>query len=118
MSRIVIQVGMTDEELLQRADDAERRWKAGEITEDEPTYVVFGSWEELTKTLTPKRLELLRHLHQHPEVSIYALAKVLKRSYANVHADVEALVAAGLIERDNEGVRADFDSLTAEVAFA
>ncbi|MBV9286799.1 MAG: helix-turn-helix domain-containing protein [Hyphomicrobiales bacterium] len=64
----------------------------------------------MVRTLSPKRLELLRHLHRAPARSIPALAQALSRDYRRVHEDVEALEAAGLINRDESGLRADYDA--------
>ncbi len=68
------------------------------------------TWELMVRTLSPKRLELLRHLHRNPARTIRALADALGRDYRRVHEDVEALEAAGLLERDKTGVRADYDA--------
>jgi predicted transcriptional regulator len=66
--------------------------------------------------LTPRRLELLRHLHRRPVPSIAALARALGRDYKRVHADVEALAAAGLIDRAPTGLRADYGEIRASIA--
>ena len=77
----------------------------------------FENWDVLVRTLSVKRLELLRHLHRHPVVSILALAKALGRDYRNVHADVEALTAVGLIERsDSGGLRTEYDGIQTSIA--
>lgn len=54
----------------------------------------------MVRTPSPKRLELLRHLHRNPVRTIRALATALGRDYHRVHEDVDALEAAGLLERD------------------
>ena len=116
MSEVKITVGESFDDLIARAEDAERRSRAGLITKDEPTYINFESWEQLTSTLTPKRLEVLRYLHRNPAASVRRAAADLGRSYANVHADVEALTAAGLVERDENGLHAQYDEITARIA--
>jgi predicted transcriptional regulator len=50
--------------------------------------------------ITPKRLVLLEALHSSGAMNVNALAKLLHRSYANVHEDVKVLESVGLIERD------------------
>ena len=45
--KVIITIGMTESDIARLAADACRRWNAGEITEDEPTYVNFRSWREL-----------------------------------------------------------------------
>lgn len=113
MTELKITVSEGFEAVLERAAEAERQWRAGETRGDAATHLNFESWEQLTRTLTPKRLELLRHLHRQPAASVHALARALGRAYANVHADVDALVGAGLIDRPAEGgLRAEYDVLT------
>ena len=65
--------------------------------------------------LSPKRLEMLRHVRQHP-ANITELAKILGRDYKRVHADVSALAHAGLIVRDENGIRAPYASVQATVS--
>jgi predicted transcriptional regulator len=82
------------------------------------SHVTFESWEGLTKVLTTKRLELLRHLHAHPATSIAELARALGRDYKRVHEDIGILSAAGLVERTDEGIlRAGFDEIRTSIAF-
>ena len=64
----------------------------------------------MVRVLSPKRLELLRHVHQNPAKNIRVLAQALGRNYRRVHEDVEALEAAGLLDRDKEGLRAEYDA--------
>jgi predicted transcriptional regulator len=116
MTELRITIGEPFEAMLERAEAAEHAWRAGLVSEPAATHLNFGSWEQLTRTLTPKRLELLRYLHRSPAASVRALATTLGRAYANVHADVEALAEAGLIERDAEGLRADYDEITTRMA--
>ena len=68
--------------------------------------------------MTPRRLELLRHVHRHGARNIRALAIALGRDYRRVHEDVEALVKAGLLDRDENGLRADYETLKIETRVA
>jgi predicted transcriptional regulator len=63
--------------------------------------VYFHDFKTLLRYITPKRLVLLEVLHASGAMSVNALAKLLKRSYANVHEDVKVLESVGLIERDS-----------------
>ena len=63
-------------------------------------HLVFESARTLFAELTPARIDTLDYLCRHGPMSIYALAKALKRNYSNVHADVEKLLAHGLAEKD------------------
>ena len=69
-----------------------------------------------SRVLTVKRLDLLRHVHRQPAMSVRALAKALGRDYSNVHADVQALNAAGLLDVAENGVRADYDTIDTKIA--
>jgi predicted transcriptional regulator len=80
------------------------------------TNLTFFNLEAMLATLSPKRLELLRHIHQHPVTTVAELAKALGRDYKRVHEDVTSLVEAGLLERDKEGIRAPYDRVQAIVS--
>ncbi len=69
--------------------------------QDERLY--FESAEMLLKTLTPKRLELLRAVRHLKETSIRALSKDLNRDYKNVYSDVQALEQIGLLLKHKNG---------------
>ncbi|WP_448192074.1 HVO_A0114 family putative DNA-binding protein [Azospirillum sp. sgz301742] len=74
------------------------------------------SWETLTKTLTGKRLDLLRYLHRRPATGVADLARALGRDYERVSEDVEALAEVGLIDRTEDGVHADYDEIRTTIA--
>jgi predicted transcriptional regulator len=85
------------------------RFERGEtVVEDRLT---FENWQALFNVLTPKRYELLQHVHKHPEQSIRALARALGRDYKRVHEDVKTLSEAGLLEQDGDGIRADYEAI-------
>jgi predicted transcriptional regulator len=113
MSKLNLHVG-TMEDMGERFISAWTRAEAGEDFQER--HLTFPSWEELTAALTPKRLELLRHLHREGADSINALAKTLNRDYKNVHEDVTVLEGAGLIVRDGNRLSAPWDTVTAEMA--
>lgn len=93
-------------------------WQAADagkpVTPKEALY--FDNMPQLLSTLTPTRWLLLEALRSHGAMSIYALAKQVKRNYSNVHSDIGKLFALGLVEKDNKGlvfvpwdeIRADF----------
>lgn len=62
-----------------------------------------------------RRFRLLRHLHGHPEPSVSALARSLKRQFRRVHGDVVALEGAGLVDRSSGTVAATADRLSVEI---
>ena len=89
-----------------------RAWKNASSGKDPEATIGLGSIAELTALLSPKRMELLRHVAQSPGLSIKALAQALARDYKNVHTDVSELEARHLLERDEAGrVIAPYDQL-------
>lgn len=96
--------------------NAWHRMERGEDVNEK--HVSFETWETMVRALSPKRLELLRHVHQNPAKNIRALAQALGRDYRRVHEDVNALEAAGLLDRNKEGVRADYDALDVRMRVA
>lgn len=108
---IQVHVGENLNTIGERVVGAWRRAERGALTgRNAEIHIGFETWETLVRTLTPKRLEMLRHLHRRPAKSIRALAEALGRDYRRVHEDVEALHAAGLLDRDETGLRADYDA--------
>jgi predicted transcriptional regulator len=103
-----IHVGESLDQIGARAVSAWRRMERGEEVDEK--HISFETWETMVRVLSPKRLALLRHLHQSPAKNIRALAQALGRNYRRVHEDVAALQAAGLLDRDKEGLRAEYDA--------
>ena len=96
-----IEISSTDDSMRQFADV----WRQAERGEEvEPFYSVgFESMAELISTLTPKRWELIERLYREGSMSIYALAKHLKRDYKNVHTDVKVLSELEIIQETEDG---------------
>jgi predicted transcriptional regulator len=118
MKNLEIHVDESAEAMARRFIDA---WHRAQGREDrggaiEEHHLSFESWAGLVGVLTPRRLELLRHLRRHPAASIAALARALGRDYKRVHADVEALATAGLIDRTPAGLRADYGEIHTRIA--
>jgi predicted transcriptional regulator len=114
-----VHVGDTLDDMGRRFVDAWHRAERGELTqENAERHVGFATFATFSRIMTPRRLELLRHVHRHPARSIRALAMALGRDYRRVHEDVEALVQAGLLDRDEGGLRADYEMLKMETRFA
>jgi predicted transcriptional regulator len=63
----------------------------------------FADLPLLAKTLTPARWDLLKQLKTAGPLTIFALAKNLRRDYKNVHTDVSRLVELRLIEKAQDG---------------
>ena len=67
--------------------------------------ISFGSIKDLFAAITEKRLELLRHVAEHPDtLNTRQLAQALGRDYKNVYTDVSQLEELGLIEKGEKGV--------------
>lgn len=113
-TKVTISVGGTLEDDGAAFIDAWKRAERGE--EFQERHLAFESWGTLARVMTPKRYELLRHIHRHPEPSIAALARALSRPYRRVHDDVEALTAAGLLDRRDDMLTADYDRIRTEIA--
>ena len=113
--RINLHVGSIDE-MGKRFIGAWKRLESGKRVKE--THLTFFSLEAMMATLSPKRLELLRHVHQHPADTVSELARTIGRDYKRVHDDVSALARAGLIVRDENGIRAPYDSVQATVSLA
>lgn len=108
MKRIYVEV-MASSAAARRLAKA---WRAAERGEPLEPAVGVGSIAELTALLSPKRMELLRYVAEHPGLSVRALAGAVKRDYKNVHTDVVDLEERHLLERDDAGtVSAPYDEI-------
>ena len=116
---VQVHVGDGMDAIGKRFVDAWRRAELGELTgENAELHIGFETWEAMVRTLSPKRLELLRHLHRNPAKNIRALAQAFGRDYRRVHEDVGALELAGLLDRDKQGVRAEYEAFDVQLRVA
>jgi predicted transcriptional regulator len=107
-----VHIGDTFDDMGRRFVDAWHRGERGELTqENAERHIGFEAFEAFSRMMTPRRLQLLRHVHRHPARSIRALAIALGRDYRRVHEDVQALVQAGLLDRDESGLHADYETV-------
>lgn len=114
MSRLDVHVGGSFADTKKRVLEAIARVERGKAGGE--THVTFETWEGLSAVMTPKRFDLVRHLHRTPAASVAALARSLRRDYKRVHEDVEALVAAGLVERSSAGLSAEYSEIRTRIA--
>ena len=114
--QIQVYVGETLDDIGARAIDAWHRMERGEAVNEK--HVSFATWEAMVRVLSPRRLELLRYVHQNPAKNIRLLAQALHRDYRRVHEDVAALEAAGLLDRDKAGLRTEYDALDVRMRVA
>lgn len=96
--------------------DAWHRAQAGEPVDE--AHVTFLSFQAMTETLSPRRLELLRFVRQHGAASVRELAASLGRDYKNVHQDVSALESEGLLVRDGRRLSAPWNEVQASINLA
>lgn len=89
--------------MFKRAKAISRRADTGERLPEADFHLNFANAGQLLAELTPARLRLLEALKTVGPVTIYALAKRLKRNYSNVHQDVARLTEHGLIAKDKVG---------------
>ncbi len=120
MSKVLsVHVGDSFDAMSKRVVDAWHRAERGELAEvNAERHLGFETFELFARVMTPRRLELLRHVHRHPPRSIRALSIALGRDYRRVHADVGALVAVGLLDRDAAGLHADYETVRMETLIA
>ena len=94
-------------------------WNRAAVGEQvDETHVTFLDAQTMLETLTPKRLELLRHVHRQAVGNVRELAQALGRDYKNVHGDVAILEAAGLLVRDGGKLTAPWSEIQATLALA
>lgn len=89
------------EEVFQEAKEVMKKVMRGEKVEKSEA-LVFESVDDFRSLITPQRMRLLKLIHKHNPKSIYRLAKIARRDYANVHRDVEILERFDFLERENK----------------
>jgi predicted transcriptional regulator len=112
-----IKVEIMDE--ISSAEEFVKAWKRAEAegAATEPVErLYFPDLAVLLQTLTPRRLDLLKVLHEGEATSVRALAKKLRRDYKNVHQDVQMLLRLGLIDRTaDKQLHAPWERIVAEI---
>lgn len=105
------------QDMSRRFVDAWKRAEAGEdVARDHVTFLRLDSFMAV---MSPRRLELMRHLRRGGPLSVRRLSQELARDYKSVHGEVALLEAAGLIERTPEGeVAVGWDRIVTELDLA
>jgi predicted transcriptional regulator len=94
--RIDVHIGGI-EDMGRRFVESWRAAEAGEpVARDHVTFLSLGAF---MTAMSPRRLELMRHLRREGPMSVRRLSQQLARDYKSVHREVAMLVATGLIER-------------------
>ncbi len=65
--------------------------------------IIFSSWDQLGRALSPHRLRILSAVRTAKPKSISALAKALRRDFKNVYSDVRLLAEIGLLKLKETG---------------
>ena len=78
--------------------------ESGKKVATQPEWLYFSDIRAMGKVLTPKRLELLKTIHDHHPESVRALAVLTGRDVRNVAEDLRLLASLGLVEmKENSG---------------
>lgn len=112
-NKVQVSVGSLDD-MGKRFAGAWNRAAAGKPVSE--THVTFLDVQTMLDTLSPRRLDLLRHVRQHGAGNVRELSQALQRDYKNVHQDVVLLEGAGLLQRDGRKLVAPWDELQANVS--
>ena len=92
-------------------DDVKSRLAAAFRGEPQGNHISFLSVEQMWRTLSPKRAEVLRAMTSQGAMSIREVARRVGRDIKAVHGDVHALLAAGMIEHEGKGVIFPYDAV-------
>jgi predicted transcriptional regulator len=88
--------------------------KAWASTKSSAPSIAFASWDLMHKTLSPKKLALLKALCGQEPISIRELARRVGRDFKGVHTDVIALVNTGMIEKEGTKISFPYDGIHVE----
>jgi predicted transcriptional regulator len=75
-------------------------WESGQ---PQGAYIEFESAEQLWKTLTIKRWQILKTMTGTGELSIREVARRVERDVKAVHRDISSLLNCGLLDRTDNG---------------
>lgn len=92
-------------------DEVTRRAMAAFGGESQGAHISFGSVDQLWRTLTKKRWEILRAMTGESEMSIREIARRVNRDAKALHGDVTALIQAGILERSEAGIVFPYDEV-------
>ena len=106
--------------IFDEAAEVLQQLESGKQVRAQREWLYFPDVREMGKVLTPRRLELLKTIHDHRPDSIRALATVAGRNVKNVADDLSLLVSLGLVEmesgvRRKKAPRVGYETLTVEV---
>ena len=112
LKKLKIEVGSSLRDSLHEFAEIYGKIKRGEQVE--PLHKIsFPTFEIYRKTLSKKRMHLLKVVKKNKFGSIYELAKTLDRDYKNVYDDVKNLRMLGFISKKE--LKVTFDKLVLEI---
>ena len=82
--------------IFDEATDVLQQLESGKKVRSQGEWLYFPDVREMGKVLTPRRLELLKAIHDHRPDSIRALATVAGHNVKNVAEDLGLLVSLGV----------------------
>ncbi len=92
-------------------EDTKARLAAAFRGEPQGNRISFLSIEQMWKTLSPKRTEIIQTMTGQGVLSIREVARRVRRDVKAVHGDVTALIKAGVIDRQDGGVVFPYDAV-------
>lgn len=92
-------------------DDAKDRLAAAFRGEPQGSRISFLTVEQMWKTLSPKRSEILSVMAGQGAMPIREVARRVGRDVKAVHGDVHALLDAGVVEKAKGGVLFPYDGV-------
>lgn len=106
--------------IFDEATEVLQRLESGKPVRAQREWLYFSDVREMGKALTPRRLELLKTIHDYRPDSIRALATAAGRNVKNVADDLSLLVSLGLVEMESgasrkKAPRVGYETLTVEV---
>ncbi len=87
--------------IFDEATEVLQQLESGKQVRAQSEWLYFPDVQEMGKVLTPRRLELLKTIHDQRPDSIRALATVAGRNVKNVADDLSLLVSLGLVEMES-----------------
>lgn len=117
--KLIVSTGAI-EEAAKEFIDVWHKAEKGSVSKTPLQKLSFGNQSLLFRTLTPKRFEILKYVHNQDGISIRLLAKELERDYSNVYQDVKTLHQLGLMIKNEENQKyyVPWDTIVTEIPLA
>lgn len=80
--------------------DVAMAWKTREAT---TSRISVDSVEKLWKTISPKKMDILKVMSGAGEMGIREVSRAVERDVSAVHRDLQVLIVAGIVDRTDDG---------------